>query len=153
LTGGKSVPLFSLIRRRREYAKRGQDMKASRLAVAALIASGVVLLGCSSNAKHTRQSLDDQQLRQYLDGMVGQSASDLVHDLGEPTRIEDDGHDGRVLIWEEDHYDGYFPGVVYPVAPGYRLWLLPPAPLGHTESLMFYAHEDGTIYGWHIQDS
>ena len=51
-----------------------------------------------------------------------------------------------------DHRDGFFPGLVYPAAPGYRLWVVPPTELGHTESVMFYAHEDGTIYGWRIQN-
>ena len=125
-------------------------MKASRLAVAALMASSVVMLGCI----YARSQINEnsKQVQQEFDGMIGHDQSDLIGLLGEPNRTDSDGKDGVVLIWDEFHGGWLFPGGT-PVVSGIPV----PIPAFHggdyTQSVMFYADSNGTIYGWTIRKS
>jgi len=122
-------------------------MKAFRLAVAALIASSFVSVGCSHNSKQVRDSFD---------GMIGHSEAELIRALGPPNWTASDGDDGTVLIWDQYHDLGLLPGLGVSVSPlPYALVGLnvPPRELGYVESVMFYVHPDGTVYYWRIQKS
>jgi len=122
-------------------------MKASRLAVATLIASGVVLIGCSNNSK---------QVRDTFNAMIGHSEAELIRALGPPNRTASDGDDGTVLIWDQYHDLGFIPGLGVSVAPLPYAALgisVPPKELGYNESLMFYVHPDGMVYYWRTQKS
>jgi hypothetical protein len=125
-------------------------MKAFRLAVAALIASSMVVLGCIHARSQIHQN--SKQVQEEFDGMIGHDKSDLIGLLGEPNRADSDGKDGVVLIWDEFHGGWLFPGGTAVVSD---IPVPVPAFRGgdYTQSVMFYVHADGTIYDWHIQKS
>ena len=125
-------------------------MKASRLAVAALIASSIVLLGCLHLSSRIHEN--SKQVREEFDGMIGHNQADLIDLLGEPNRTDSDGKDGIVLIWDEFHGGWIFPGGTAVVCdiPVH----IPPFRGGdYTQSVMFYVDANGTIYDWHVQKS
>ena len=125
-------------------------MNAVRLAFAALIVSGAVLLGCV----HARSQIHEnsKQVQEEFDGMIGHDKSALIDLLGEPNRTDSDGKDGVVLIWDEFHGGWLFPGGT-PVVGGIPVPV--PAFRGgdYDQSVMFYVDSNGTIYDWRIQKS
>ncbi len=125
-------------------------MKPSRVAVAALIASSMVVLGCL----HARSQIHEnsKQVREQFDGMIGHDKSVLIPLLGEPDRTDSDGKDGVILIWDEFHGGWLFPGGTAVVSD-----IPVPVPAVHggdySQSVMFYVDSNGTIYDWHIRKS
>ncbi len=75
---------------------------------------------------------------------VGQNKHEVIHSLGQPTRIESDGKGGEILVYYVEH-TREITGDWYPNGEGgFELSL--PTRVTNAESRMFYVDSNGIIY-------
>lgn len=93
-----------------------------------------VLLFDSCNTTKKAQEQQEQQ-RKALDSWMGAHKSKLIQSWGAPTRYEDDGAGGQILVYEKSIVLGY---ATYNTYAGRTV----------TSFTKMYAHSDGILYHW-----
>lgn len=90
-----------------------------------------------------------KKMNESMQSWVGCHKSDLIRQIGPPTRYESDGKNGEILIYEYQH-GRQIPGTAYTGTDG-NLYYTNPTTIKYDVYRMFYANEKGIIYHWRWQ--
>jgi hypothetical protein len=85
-------------------------------------------------------------MNKAMDSWVGCHKSDLIKQMGPPTRYESDGKDGEILIYEYSQ-GRQIPGTAYMGSDG-NLHYTAPTMVNNQAYRMFYVNNKGIIYYW-----